>query len=165
MDKNQPEAANRTWLILVLVTFLLLTGLLVGWFLFKPDNKSNLPTTTPSAQTQTSEYKSIKGEIIKVDAPRANAKVSSPLTIKGEIKGNWSFEGSFPVSLQDANGKVLVESFATLNGEWMTTDYVPFTANLIFAQPSTTTGKIILKKDNPSDQRELDDSTEIPVQF
>lgn len=162
---TQLNSNNRTWLILVLITFLLLTGLLVGWFLFKPTSKTNPPVAAPSAQNQTSEYRSIKGEIIKVDVPLANAKISSPLTIKGEVKGDWSFEGSFPISLVDASGNELVESFATLNGEWMTSNHVPFTANLIFSKPTTTTGKLILKKDNPSDIRELDDSVEIPVKF
>lgn len=154
---------NNTWIVLLIVTILLLTGLLVGWFMFKP-KKTTKPTPVQSSLPVT-EYSSLKGEIIKMDLPLANQEISSPLSVAGQVRGNWSFEGSFPLTLEDANGKVLANGFATLNGEWMTTDYVPFTANLIFAKPATKTGKLILRKDNPSAQTELDDSLEIPVKF
>jgi len=162
--EEKSQNSNRIWLIMVLVSFLLLTSLLVGWLLFRPQQKPT-PQPTVSSAPNLIEYSSPKGEIIKILTPQKDTLVNSPISLKGQVRGTWSFEGSFPVVVLDANGKELVNSFATLNGDWMTTEYVPFTANLIFSKPETATGKIILKKDNPSDNRALDDQLEITVKF
>ena len=46
-------------------------------------------------------------DLIKVASPRANDLVTNPLFIKGEARGNWYFEASFPVKLFDANGEIV----------------------------------------------------------
>ena len=51
-------------------------------------------------------------------------------------------------------------------GEWMTTEYVPFTASLSYTLPPETpyrTGFLILKKDNPSGEPQFDNSLEIKI--
>ena len=107
-----------------------------------------------------------KQDLIKVDSPRPNSTVKSPLTITGQAVGTWFFEASFPIELIDKNGSTIGQTFATAQGEWMTVRLVPFTATLKFT-PQMETGQatLILKKDNPSDQRELDDQLEIPVKY
>ncbi len=103
---------------------------------------------------------------IVVTSPTRNAIVASPLTIAGKAKGTWFFEASFPIVLLDADGNVLVESHATALDDWMTEDFVPFKAALLFATPAAgTTGTLVLKKDNPSGLPEHDASIEIPVKF
>jgi len=104
-------------------------------------------------------------ERIRVTAPLPNATVGSPLTIRGEARGNWYFEASFPVRLRDANGKELAVAPAQAQGEWMTTEFVPFEVMLTFATPETETGALILEKDNPSGLSEHDASISIPVRF
>jgi hypothetical protein len=47
----------------------------------------------------------------------------------------------------------------------MTTEFVPFSAVLRFQSPEPGPGRLILKKDNPSDRRELDDALVVPVVF
>ena len=37
-----------------------------------------------------------KADMIRVDAPRPNQVIQSPLTVKGEARGAWFFEASFP---------------------------------------------------------------------
>ena len=91
--------------------------------------------------------------------------ISSPFTLTGEARGYWFFEASFPVTLEDADGNVLVEHYATALGEWMTEDFVPFSTTLTFSTPSTSTGNLILHRDNPSDLPENDDELVIPVTF
>jgi len=157
---------NNKWKITVIVLVLIiLAGFIIGWMLFK--NPAS-PQGTPEATQTDSEfvlYPSPKGEIIKIKTPRNFTEVKSPLIIVGEARGIWAFEASFPAVLRDANGKILAEVPATLQGEWMTTEYVPFLATLTFAKPTTKQGTLTLQKDNPSDQRELDDAIEIPVIF
>lgn len=93
------------------------------------------------------------------------AEIRSPVTVRGEIRGNWFFEGSFPVRILDANGKELAVVPARARGEWMTTDFVPFEATLEFASPATPTGTLVLEKDNPSDLPENAGAVRIPIRF
>ncbi len=105
-------------------------------------------------------------EPVVVTLPRAGGAISSPLAVWGKARGSWFFEASFPLVLTDWDGKIIAQSFAKAEGEWMTTDYVPFSGTLTFEKPSYgTRGFLILKKDNPSGLPELDDSREIPVVF
>ena len=102
---------------------------------------------------------------ISVTTPAPNALVTSPLTVTGEARGTWYFEASFPVELFDANGLMLAQVPAQAQGEWMTTDFVPFSVTLTFSVPTTKTGTLVLKKDNPSGLPEFDDELRIPVVF
>lgn len=104
-------------------------------------------------------------DLIVVASPLPNAVVSSPLTVTGEARGNWYFEASFPVKLIDGNGNELAVTFAQAQGDWMTTDFVPFSVTLTFDPPSTPTGALILEKDNPSGLPENDAFITVPVQF
>lgn len=103
--------------------------------------------------------------LIKVTAPLPNAYVHTPLTVAGQAKGPWYFEGSFPVLLYDATGKLLARQNATANGSWMTTAFVPFTLVLSFTPPETKSGKLVLMRSNPSGLPENSQSLTIPLQF
>jgi len=104
-------------------------------------------------------------DLIAVDSPRPNAAVKSPLAITGKARGTWYFEASFPIQIVDANNNVLGQIPAQAQGDWMTENFVPFAASLDFAAPTTATGSLILKKDNPSGLPENDKQLTIPVKF
>ena len=105
-------------------------------------------------------------DLIYVTYPQPDATVSSPLTITGAARGNWYFEGSFPVILTNWDGLIIAETFAQAQGEWMVADYVPFTATLEFDLPQLyPLGSLILQKDNPSDDHRLDDAYEFSIYF
>lgn len=105
-------------------------------------------------------------EYITVSQPRAGDSISSPLTIKGQARGMWYFEATFPVVLTDWDGLIIAQGYAQAEGEWMTEDFVPFSATLTFTKPAYgERGTLILKKDNPSGLPEHDDAVEIPVLF
>lgn len=105
-------------------------------------------------------------DLIRIDSPRPNQTITSPLTITGEARGYYFFEASFPVVLLDKDGEVLVEHFATAGSSWMTEEFVPFTATLEFEKSASgEKGTLILKRDNPSDLPENDASLEVPVIF
>lgn len=162
--KNENKFGTKEWLLIILAILLVIAICYIIWAKFSPKETSNTPIAVPSP-TSSSTLTSLKGEKIIIDTPLTNAKVISPLIISGQVKGNWSFEASFPIVLMDANGNILSQTPATLSGDWMTNDYVPFEAELTFQTPSTSTGKLILKKDNPSGNPELDDQIEIPIKF
>ena len=87
-----------------------------------------------------------------------------------DTEGNWFFEGTFPVVLTDWDGKIIAQGYAKANPpagkDWMTTDYVPFSATISYILPPDTpyrTGFLILKKDNPSGEPQFDNSLEIKI--
>jgi hypothetical protein len=108
---------------------------------------------------------SINTDLIRVTVPASGTLVQSPLVVQGEARGGWYFEASFPVKLLDANGKQIGIAPAQAEGEWMTTEFVPFKATITFTKPSTPTGTLVLEKDNPSGLPENADSITIPVRF
>lgn len=111
------------------------------------------------------EIISVGNDKIKVEAPLSGALVKSPLKIKGQARGTWYFEASFPVKLLDGSGREIAVVPAQAQGEWMTENWVPFEAMLEFAAPETELGLLILEKDNPSGLPENADSISLPVRF
>ncbi len=101
---------------------------------------------------------------IKVNSPAPNEVVKSQLQLTGEVR-TWYFEGSFPVKILDANGKVLGNSYVMAQGDWMTTNFVAFKGEIDFTPSKTETGKIVFMKDNPSGLAEHDESFELPIKF
>lgn len=117
-----------------------------------------------------------KSNLIRLDNPRPNQIIQSPLTIKGEARGYWFFEASFPVVLTNWDGLIIAQGIATAQSDpatpgemnWMTTEFVPFEATLKFIidkNAYSNRGFLILRKDNPSGLPEHDDALEIPIVF
>ena len=107
-----------------------------------------------------------KSDLVRVTSPRPNTLISGPIRIVGEARGYWFFEGDFPVEILDSEGNIIFEHFAIAEDEWMTEEFVPFTATFpLQASDLDTSGKIVLHKANPSGLSEHDDSFEIPVTF
>lgn len=66
------------------------------------------------------------------------------------------------------DGLIIGQGIATTQGDWMTTNLVPFTATISYTFiPNTpyTSGSLILKKDNPSGLSQNDALIEIPIVF
>jgi len=122
---------------------------------------------TPDGKTFTEDIGNEleKVDLIQIDNPRPNQIIESPLFIKGKARGNWYFEADFPVKLFDDNNFLLGITPAQALGDWMTEDFVPFNATLLFAVSSTPKGRLILEKDNPSGLPEYADELTIPVYF
>lgn len=111
-----------------------------------------------------------KIDLIRINTPRPNQVITSPLLIKGEARGYWFFEGDFPVILTNWDGLIIAEGFVTTKEEWMTEDFITFEGTLEFEKPEiingfSRRGTLILRKDNPSGLPEYDDALEIPVFF
>lgn len=174
-------------LILIIV---LLGGITVYLTILKPDREQELVADINSfeecvlagcpvsesypRQCQSPDGKSFTEDIgnelekinlIKIENPRPHQSIESPLFIKGEAKGNWYFEASFPVKLFDDNDFLLGVKPAQALGDWMTEDFVEFAVTLPFAVPSTKKGRLVLEKDNPSGLLEEADELIVPVYF
>ncbi len=106
-----------------------------------------------------------KMDLIRIENPRPNQTITSPLIIKGEARGYWFFEASFPLKMLDGNGNLVAQGIAQAKKEWMTSDFVPFEAVLEFENPKTKKGLLILEKNNPSGLAEHSDELRVPVYF
>jgi len=100
---------------------------------------------------------------VLVNKPHLNQTVYNPLIVEGQAKGNWFFEASFPIELIDDQGKILGQGIAQAQGDWMTENFVPFKAEIDYQLAATTTGKLILKNDNPSGLPQNDKKIEMAV--
>ena len=122
-------------------------------------------STPPVVATSTAALPFSKDDLIQVDASFGQLVFESGVMVTGTARGPWYFEASFPVELRDANNSVMESTVAQAQTDWMTTNYVPFSFTLNFGMPTTATGTLILKKDNPSGEPANDNQLVIPVQF
>ncbi|MFW5888137.1 MAG: Gmad2 immunoglobulin-like domain-containing protein [Patescibacteria group bacterium] len=104
-------------------------------------------------------------DLIRTLQPEEGDIVSSPIKVSGEARGNWYFEATFPVRVEDANGTVLGEHYAETEDDWMTEDFVNFESEFSFEEPETATGTLILEKANPSGLEENADERRITIRF
>lgn len=152
--------------------FLFLVGLLIGvlgmWAYIQSDTPER--KTFPEDSGESAES---SGMII-LEQPRFGHTITSPIVITGKARGNWYFEATFPVVLTDWDGRIIAEYYAEAQGNWMTTEFVPFQATLSFESPVfpnapadhfSRRGSLILQKNNPSGLPEHDDALEITVFF
>jgi hypothetical protein len=99
---------------------------------------------------------------VTVMSPDLTQPLKSPVTIHGKVSGAFFSEGVFPVVLLDSRGEEIARSLAQAEGEWMTVDPVPFTAELSFTA-SDTAAQLVFQKDNPSGLPENDRSQSFAV--
>lgn len=117
------------------------------------------------AFTEGGQRKEDIGNLIRVEQPLPNQDVGSPLTVKGKARGYWFFEGSFPVTLEDKDGKTLASGIAEAQGKWMTEGFVPFQLTLEFDSPGDERGYLVFEKANPSGLPENAREFRLPVIF
>ena len=109
-----------------------------------------------------------KIDLIRLNTPKPNQAISSPLFISGVARGSWFFEASFPIMLVNWDGLIIAQGIAQAKSDWMTTEFVPFEANLTWVvdkKSYSDKGTLILRKDNPSGLPKNDDALEIPIIF
>jgi hypothetical protein len=66
------------------------------------------------------------------------------------------------------DGLIIGQGIATAEGDWMTEEYVPFTATITYDASQIgpyTRGSLILKKDNPSGESKFYDALEYQINF
>jgi Immunoglobulin-like domain of bacterial spore germination len=116
----------------------------------------NTNTNAPDEQKMSAHF--------RLKTPILGAEVGSPLEISGSAAG-WYFEATFPIRLVDGNGNILASGQARATEDWMTENFVPFAAELSFSEPTTPTGMLIFKNDNPSGDPTRDEEVDVPVRF
>lgn len=100
-----------------------------------------------------------------LETPKRGGVITSPLHIQGRARGEWFFEGSFPVYIFEDSGRELGIGIAQAQAEWMTSDFVPFRADVGFREARTKRGFLVLKRNNPSSVPQKNSEFKIPVAF
>ncbi len=125
---------------------------------------SAIATLSFVACSSTNSKVALPESFVQMISPIENSIVKSPLIVKGKAHGNWFFEGSLPVQLLDAEGNTIAQAPGMAQGEWMTTDWVEFSAELVFTT-SSDHGTLVIRKDNPSGLPENDAIVSFPILF
>ena len=147
---------RKTYIVIVATLALVIIGLFLMY----------REVEAPGTNDTGAHSAAAKANLIVADFPLSGSRIASPVTITGKAHGNWYFEASFPIKIVNESGAILDQRPAQAQGEWMTSEFVPFSVRLSFpAQPTGSKGKIILEKDNPSGLPEYDDYLEIPITF
>ncbi|MFW6257573.1 MAG: Gmad2 immunoglobulin-like domain-containing protein, partial [Prolixibacteraceae bacterium] len=101
---------------------------------------------------------------IQVSRPDAGATVSSPVTVRGEARGNWYFEAEFTVDLVQ-DGKTLTTAIVKAQEDWMTDDYVDFSATFEIPEAAAEgKAQLVFRNSNPSGKPKLDKSHIVQVE-
>ncbi|MBP6860530.1 MAG: hypothetical protein KBC38_03160 [Candidatus Pacebacteria bacterium] len=126
---------------------------------------------TPDGRTFAEEivieptYVNASPDLITVSTPTPGAVTGKPLIVKGEARGTWYFEASFPIEVEDADGNVIANGYAEAEGEWMTEEFVPFTAAVTIPAGFIGDATLIIKNSNASGEPERDRSLSFPIRI
>jgi hypothetical protein len=137
--------------LVVLVTVAILGAVLVAW-----------PASTVTPTEDENQAAQFVSENVRVDSPHIGETVPSTIIVRGEARGSWFFEASFPLQVRDPDNNKVGQGFAMTTDDWMTTEFVPFEGKVIvenYSGPAT----LVFLKDNPSGLPELDDAVEFPI--
>jgi hypothetical protein len=139
----------------VLIVFISLAALALG-VVYLYMSPADIPAAAMS-------YTNATTNDITVYAPQPRAELTRSFTITGNARGPWYFEASFPVSILGADGSPILQTHATAQSEWMTTEFVPFSVDITVPTSYTGPATIVLSKDNPSGLPEHDASVSFSV--
>lgn len=124
-----------------------------------PKVSAGSDTNTGTGITYTKATK----DLITVQSPTPGAVTGKNFSVIGKARGGWFFEASFPVELRDKNGKLLATAIAKAQGDWMTSNFVPFKADINVPATYIGAATLVLQKDNASGLPENDASISFPI--
>src|SRR3989344_39825 len=107
-------------------------------------------------------YDRASTDLITVELPFLGAVTGKEFSVIGKARGMWFFEASFPIDVLDKDEKILVQTFATAQGEWMTENFVSFKGEVKVPASYIGPATLVLKKDNASGLPEHDAHISFP---
>ena len=126
------------------------------------DERSDMATPTPPNV----EPPAATPKPVLVDSPSRGALITTPVRVTGKARGSWYFEAEFPIRILNARDEMIGTGIARAQGDWQTSDYVPFEASIVFrAPPEDTTGYLVIEKSNPSGLPQNAAESRVPVRF
>lgn len=130
----------------------------------RPVTETETPVTNIQPQeTPKATYVNASADKIVIDAPKPGEAVGTTFTVVGKARGGWYFEASFPLRVLSSQGSLLKEMPVQADGEWMTSEFVPFSETVTLPPGTKGAATLILHNDNPSGLPENDASVSIPI--
>jgi Immunoglobulin-like domain of bacterial spore germination len=117
---------------------------------------------TPGAKMSVEQAQTVSVSEVKLAAPTANARVTSPLEVSGVAPSTWYFEAVFAARLEGVDGTVLTEAPAQAQSDWTIAGPVKFVAKFDFKVATETRAMIVLEKDTTGENKMIK-SVRIPV--
>lgn len=117
-----------------------------------------LPAPDPTYANATADH-------IRVTTPTPGSVTGKPITVMGEARGGWYFEASFPIEVRNAAGAVIATGHAEAQGDWMTSEFVPFKATVEIPESFIGDAVLVLMNDNPSGMAENARSISFPIRI
>ena len=108
-------------------------------------------------------YNNASADLVVLELPYPGAVVGKEFSVIGKARGTWFFEASFPVQVLGEDGELLAQAIAQAEGEWMTTEFVAFKADIKIPASYIGPATLILHKDNSSGLPEHDASISVPI--
>ena len=133
---------------------------LIGYIYLSP--KQEIKEQNPETVKEEITYDRASTDLIVVELPFPGAVTGKEFSVIGKARGMWFFEASFPIDVLDKDGKILVQTYATAQGEWMTEEFVPFKGDVKVPESYIGPATLVLKKDNASGLPEHDASISFP---
>jgi hypothetical protein len=135
---------------------------IIAWLGFsKINKKEEVPAPIVEEKSEKITYNNTDVDHIVVDLPFPGAVTGKEFKVMGKARAFY-FEGSFPIDVLDSQGKILVQTYATAQGEWMVDAFVPFEANVKVPETYIGPATLVLHKDNASGLPEHDASMSFP---
>jgi len=150
------------------IPFVILALVLIVLFVKNTNPKSQPPTSNPEPTPITQKQPTTSPDMsdqIKITSPTIDQVISSPLTITGQALGKWFFEGQFMVYVFDGNKKRLADTQTNAKGDWMSPEFIPFTATIKFDKPATPNGFLVFERNNPSNLPQNNAQFVMPIKF
>lgn len=146
------------------VLAMLFVAVISTLFVWPIIEKRMVTPTVSDVKTSIPAYENASTTDILIELPFPDAVVGKQFSVLGKARGYWFFEASFPVFLIGKDGNEIAQGIAVAQDEWMTTEFVPFRADLkVRDQHYIGLATLILKKDNPSGESERDASVSFPI--
>lgn len=128
-----------------------------------PDGRTYTEELTEAQRSAMITYKNASADNIIAQTPRPGDVTGKTFVVKGQARGNWFFEASFPVRVLDKDGALIATAVAQAQGEWMTENFVPFQATVSAPANYIGDATLVFERDNPSGLPENDASMLFPI--
>lgn len=143
---------------LLLLAAIVVVGFLTGWYVIHDSSPSGSIGVGDSYQ-----YVNASKNDIFVTFPNPGGDVMSSVTVEGYARGSWYSEGVFPVEVKNVNGLTIGSGEGKANGEWITNDFVPFTAQIALRALYSGPAMVIISKGTQEVGAPSDASLSFPI--
>jgi hypothetical protein len=109
------------------------------------------------------KYVNASSGMIFVNLPFPGAVTGKKFTVVGKARGMWYFEAGFPIEVLDKDAKSIATGIGRAQGDWTTTEFVPFSTEITIPDSYQGEATLILKNDNPSGLPENEASVSFPI--